>query len=195
MALRKGHGTGAGVPRVEVLPADELPPVTPAITVRRDRGPDGRFLPGNTAARSQRVRPGPRGTGALKAAPDFEVYERWGKRYAAHRREELAQAHGGSISAGVGALVESASLALAASRYLAAQAAQTGDPDLFKRSSALANDARQNELAAWELASREAKARPPEKHVPFWLDTEGEAPPPEQSASEGQPGAANGGEA
>jgi hypothetical protein len=25
MTLRNSHGTGAGVPRVEVLPADELP--------------------------------------------------------------------------------------------------------------------------------------------------------------------------
>lgn len=195
MTLRKGHGTGRGVPRIEVLPADELPPVTPALTVRPERGPDGRFLPGNTAARSQRVRPGPRGTGALKADPAFAVYERWGKRYAAHRRGELAKAHGGAISAGVGALVESASLALAASRYLAALAAQTGDAELFKRSSALANDARQNELAAWELASREAKVRPKSATVPFWLDAEGEAVPEGQSATQGQPGPANGGEA
>jgi hypothetical protein len=27
MALRSGHGNGAGVPRVEVVPADELPGV------------------------------------------------------------------------------------------------------------------------------------------------------------------------
>lgn len=195
MTLRKGHGTGAGVPRIEVLPADELPPVTPALTVRPGRGPDGRFLPGNTEARAQRVRPGPRGTGALRAAPEFEVYSRWGKSYARHRRGELARAHGGEISAGVGALVESASLALAASRYLGALAAQTSDPELFKRSSALANDARQNELAAWELASREAKVRPQSATVPFWLDAEGEAVPDGQSASEGQPGPASGGEA
>ncbi len=51
MALRSGHGTGAGVPRVEVLPADELPagvpddarPESPS-----DRGVAGRFAPGNS---------------------------------------------------------------------------------------------------------------------------------------------------
>ncbi len=29
MTLRKGHGNGAGVPRIEVLPADELPSPNP----------------------------------------------------------------------------------------------------------------------------------------------------------------------
>lgn len=132
----------------------------------------------------------------MKADPAFAVYAAWGKRYAAHRRGELAQAHGGSISAGVGALVESASLALAASRFLSAKAAETGDPELFKRSSALANDARQNELAAWELASREAKARPQGPALPFWLDADGvsvdepgEAAPGDQSELDGQLGA------
>jgi hypothetical protein len=56
--------------------------------------------------------------------------------------------------------VESAGEQLAASRYLAAKASTTGDAGLFKQASNLANDARQNELAAWELAAREAKAMP-----------------------------------
>jgi hypothetical protein len=170
MALRKGHGNGAGVPRVEVLPPDELPPASPSIADRPDRGPDGRFLPGNRAQRSKLVRPGPRGFAGLAVDPAFRPFQRWGRRYAAHRRAELAAAHGGTLSAGVGALIESAGAQLAASRFLQARASETGDPALFRQASALSNDARQNELAAWELAAREAQAR--RTHEPpaaaFW---------------------------
>lgn len=157
MTLRTGHGNGAGVPRIEVLPADELPAATPADAVRSERGPDGRFLPGNTIARQQRVKPGPRGlVGIDRTSNEFRPFARWGARYGAHRRRELALAHGGQISAGVGAIVESAALAMAASRYLQTLASQTNNPDLFKQASQLASTARQHELAAWELASREA---------------------------------------
>ena len=156
MTLRRGHGLGAGVPRIEVLPADELPPASTPIAVRADRDANGRWVAGNAAARAQRVRPGARGlldveraTGAVRA------FGRWGRRYASNRRAELAAAHGGTLSAGAGALVESAALALAASRFLYARGADLGDVELMRRASALANDARQNELAAWELAARE----------------------------------------
>lgn len=161
MAIRNGHGAGRGRPHVEVLPPDELPPATPAIAVRSDRTGDGRFAPGNEAARAQKTRPGPLGSlGYEKTDPAYSSFLRWGRRYASHRREELARAHGGEISAGVGAMVESAGLALAASRFLHAKGSETCDPELLKRASALANDARQHELAAWELAARECAARP-----------------------------------
>lgn len=174
MSWRKGHGKGRGVPRIEVRPADELPAAAPAITDRRDRGPDGRFLPGNTAARSALVRPGPRGfTAALAVDPAYAPFQRWGRRYAAHRRVELADAHGGTLSAGVGALIESAGVQLGASRFLAAKAAETADAAMFKQASALSIDARQNELAAWELAAREAQARakaaPPVDPLARWM--------------------------
>lgn len=160
MTLRAGHGRGRGVPRVEVLPPDELPPASPGDTVPSERDSGGRFRKGNTVARMAKVRPGPQATGLDTASDAFRPFLRWGRRYASHRRSELAKAHGGTISAGVGALVESAALALAASRYLHTVGSQTGDPETLKRASTLGNDARQNELAAWELASREAAARP-----------------------------------
>jgi hypothetical protein len=72
----------------------------------------------------------------------------------------LAQLHGGSVSAGVGAIVESAAQTLAASRFVHLLAAETGDAELFKQAATLASTARQHELAAWELAAREAGARP-----------------------------------
>lgn len=163
MALRTGHGNGAGVPRVEVLPPDELPPASPSNADRSGRGSDGRFLPGNGIARAQKVRPAKYGTLVLelaKADPVYQTCARWGSRYAAHRRVELAKAHGGELSAGVGALVESAGNALADSRYVRAKAAEKGDAALFKLAASLATEARQCELAAWELAAREAAARP-----------------------------------
>jgi hypothetical protein len=55
MALRAGHGAGAGVPRVEVLPPDELPagmPVDARPGGPADRGDAGRFAHGNTMARA-----------------------------------------------------------------------------------------------------------------------------------------------
>jgi len=161
MTLRTGHGRGAGSPRIEVLPPDELPPASSANTGRRERGPDGKFLPGNTVARSRRLRPGPRGlVGVDQTSDEFRPFARWGARYGAHRRRELASSHGGEISAGVGAIIESAAQAMAASRYLQTLASQKNDPELFKQASQLASTARQHELAAWELAARECQARP-----------------------------------
>ncbi len=158
MSWRTGHGAGKGGPRIEVMPPDELPSAMGSLTDRPDRTPDGRFAPGNGAARARRVRPGALG-GVEAAAAPFEPFRRWGRRYSAHRRAELARAHGGSISAGVGAIIESAALALATSRYLASVGAQTLDADAMKRAADLGSLARQHELAAWELAAREAKVR------------------------------------
>lgn len=161
MALRTGHGTGTGVPRVEVLPPDELPSATPSIAAPLDRTPDGRFAPGNAAGRAKRVRPGVRGSVGLdKADPRYRSFARWGARYGAHRRRELAHAHGGHLSAGASAIIESAAQAMAASRYVQQLAAECGDPELFRQAANLASTARQHELAAWELAAREAQARP-----------------------------------
>lgn len=164
MALRSAHGRGqSALVRIETLPADELPSATPPQTDRSERGPDGRFLPSNTVARNRRLRPA---TGGLdKADPAYRKFLRWGRRYATHRRTELAKAHGGEISAGVGALVESAGLALAASRFLYDKGSETADPELLKRAAALSADARTAELSAWELAAREAATRPKRNEV------------------------------
>ncbi len=174
MTLRSGHGKGRGMPRVEVMPPDELPPATPGAPARPDRDAQGRFVPGNRSGQQKRIKPGPRGlVGIDKTSPEFRPFARWGARYGAHRRRELASAHGGEISAGVGAIVESAALAMAASRFLSSRAAETGDAELFKQSSALASTARQHELAAWELAAREAQARPKTPADTPWLTSGG----------------------
>jgi hypothetical protein len=57
-------------------------------------------------------------------------------------------------------MVASAALQLAWSRYLSDLSAASGDPELAVTASRLANDSRQNLLAAHELCAREAQARP-----------------------------------
>ncbi len=73
------------------------------------------------------------------------------------RSREIYDAHG-YVSAGVSALLASSALALSAARYLYELAATTEDgrPGMLKTASSLSDSARQNELSAWELASREA---------------------------------------
>ena len=158
MALRTGHGSGKGSPRIEVMPADELPSAIGSNAVETHRGTHGHFGPNNPFGASKRVRPGKLG-GVDTSDPRFRPFRNWARRYAGHRRAELAKAHGGEISAGVGAIVESAALALGDSRFVQMLASETGDVDLFKRAADLGALARQHELAAWELAAREATAR------------------------------------
>jgi hypothetical protein len=161
---RSAHGAarrGGQLVVVETCPPDELPPASPSNTVRSDRDQHGRFIGGNAAARLKRLRPGLRGViGALQPDPIFRAFVAWGRRYACARRSELAQMHGGTLSTGVGTLVESAGLALAASRYISARGGETGDVQMLAQAARLSEQAKQLELSAWELAAREAKARP-----------------------------------
>lgn len=68
----------------------------------------------------------------------------------------------GYVSSGASALLASAAHALAASRFLYEEAAKASGADmleLLKTASKLSDSARANELAAWELSSRESIAR------------------------------------
>ena len=73
---------------------------------------------------------------------------------------ELAKQAGGSVGPAPSTIVASAGLQLAASRWAFDRGAEQNDASLFKLGSTLANDSRQNLLAAYELATREAAARP-----------------------------------
>ncbi len=80
-------------------------------------------------------------------------------KYRKTRMKELAQLHG-HVSSGAGALLASASLALAASRFLYERYAEGpelggGELELLKQASGLADKARAAELAAWEMSARE----------------------------------------
>lgn len=98
-------------------------------------------------------------------------------KYRKVRMKELAQLHG-HCSAGVGALLASASLALAASRFLYQDSSKDGDAATLKQASQLADSARQCELAAYELASKEGvlkrRASAAEAGMPWLLTQAGE---------------------
>ncbi len=86
--------------------------------------------------------------------PDYAKCLHQANQYRKTRQKELAALHG-HVSAGAGALLASASLALSASRYLYEKAAADGDSGLLKQASQLADSARQSELAAWEMSAKE----------------------------------------
>jgi len=62
-------------------------------------------------------------------------------------------------------IISTAAMQLGASRWAYDRGAETGDASLLAQASRLANDSRQNLLAAHELAAREAKARPGENSI------------------------------
>jgi hypothetical protein len=173
MALRNGHGTGAGVPRVEVLPADELPsPVAAPLAVAArpvERRPDGK-LAGSEAARELGRRGGEAkarkvrlvdslGLARIAGESSFAPYRTAAEEFVVHHVACLAQQAGGEVGPGPSTMVASAALQLAASRWAFDRGGEMGDADLLKLGSQLANDSRQNLLAAYELAVREGKAR------------------------------------
>lgn len=171
MTLRSGHGKGAGVPRIEVLPADELPAGIPAPS-RPDapRDASGRFLPGAgtsaLAGAAGRAAAEARQLGRLLGlwdAPDdhpFAPYQRLAAEWRASHLEQLAATvGGGTVGPGPASIVSTAALQLGASRWLHDRGAEEGDAKMLLDASRLANESRQNLLAAHELCTREAQAR------------------------------------
>lgn len=178
MALRTGHGHGAGSPRVEVLPPDELPMGVPAVAGADSRtaaSEAGRFAVGNR--RSVLGGRSKRGTSRLTARLGLSTLAE-GDAFAPYRRAaatfrrvqcgELARTVGGGVCGpGPSSVVASAALALAWSRYLSDLAATSGDAELAMRSARLGETSRQHLLAAHELCAREAQARPRAKVDPL----------------------------
>lgn len=170
MALRSGHGNGAGVPRIEVLPADELPVGTPASARPEsptDRGARGKFAPGNKLARAGgkatagKTRLSSRlGLRGLPTGCEFRPYKAAASSFRRAQCSVLAATVGGGYCGPApSSMVASAALQLAWSRYLSDTAATTGDADMALQASKLADASRQNLLAAHELAAREGQAR------------------------------------
>lgn len=171
--LRKGHGKGAGVPRIETLPVDELPEGVPAVTEEPlppsgtpERLASGRFVKG---ARSAQSKGGHALAGQSKLARSigiaggeadaaFQKYRRYAVAFRRSHVQKLAlTVGGGHCGAAPASMVESAALQLAASRFLYDTAG--GDAKKFAQASKLMNESRQNLLAAYELCAREALAR------------------------------------
>lgn len=175
MTWRKAHGRAAALGRIVVsegTPADELPAATPAHPDRTDRDAAGRFTPGNRWARLARAKAGPGGALAAldaKADPSWRAARKWAQRAAAHRIRELADLHGGELSAGVCMLVVDAADLRGDARYLSARARADGNPDLLRVASGLLASARQAERDAWATAALEAKARPAKPGAVPWL--------------------------
>src|SRR5579859_7376563 len=130
MALRTGHGNGAGVPRVEVLPVDELPAGVPADARPEspsDRGESGRFAPGNTLARKGgHARAGKTRLAdrlGLRQLPDGSAFAPYKASAVSFRRAQCAalaaSVGGGYCGPAPSSMVCSAALQLAWSRYFA----------------------------------------------------------------------------
>jgi len=168
MALRTGHGAGAGAPRIETLPIDELPagaaapePLGQAAVARDARG----RLAGSEAARALGRRGGQQSAGTTRLAHSlglaaavsdgsFTHYRRAAENFKRAQVQHLARTVGGGhCGPGPSSMVASAALQLAASRW----AFDRGDFDLGSK---LANDSSQNLAKAHEYCAKEAKARP-----------------------------------
>lgn len=167
MALRAGHGNGAGVPRIEVLPADELPAGIAGPEPHLRALPRPPYAAGSAEAREAGRRGGKKraqttalaaGLGIDKTPPEagWAPYRRAAENFAKLHIDTLARTvGGGTCGPGPSSMVQSAAWQLAASRYAFEV---TGDHALGSR---LANDSRQNLLAAHELCAKEA-SRPKE---------------------------------
>lgn len=113
---------------------------------------------------------------------DYARCVRLASAYRKARVRELMISHG-FVSSGASALLASASLAIASSRYLYEQAAAAGEGmlEILKTAARLADSARQNELAAWELCARESvakrKAITAEQGLPWVLPVEEQRKP------------------
>lgn len=173
VSLRTGHGKGAGSPHIEVMPPDELPfPVTNgqsvAIEPTLDRDSHGHFSSEGARLAGQRSGATRRkairlidslGLSRIAADNTFTPYRDAAEEFVEHHRGALAAQAGGQLGPAPSTMVASAGLQLAASRWAFDQGAAKNDATLIKLGSSLANDSRQNLLAAYELAVREAQAR------------------------------------
>lgn len=164
-----GGATANKVVAVEIPRADELSDGIPEPARQEpsgERGPDGRFLPGNITSAT-----GGRGkVGAIKLARQMGLhgescekiakYERNAEDFRRHEVARVARLVGGGYcGAGPASIIAGAAMQRCMAAYTFDEAKRTGDIDLFLKASRLTNDSRQNLLAAHELCVREAKAR------------------------------------
>ena len=189
MGWRTAHGSAKNaIVAIETLPPDELPrPNAHDMDTRlAEQKVIGRpFQKGNKAARGRRPKLANLGIDRDTIKNSKGLYSRYlayAENYRQKRVQEMRIAHG-FVSSGAASIMATSALCLAASRYLSALATQSDFPDLdlLKKSADLATQSRQNELAAWELCSREAsaKTRAAANETP-WLATE---PPVRQRIS------------
>lgn len=90
--------------------------------------------------------------------PEFDKALRRARAYAEARVEELSHVHG-AVGAGVSGLISQAAIMMAASRYLMEKAASTpaANMQLIQQAGRMGEIARQQEMAAAQLAEQEGK--------------------------------------
>jgi hypothetical protein len=179
MALRNTRKAGNNPVHVEVARFDELPAgvadPNPSTQAAVNRDPRGRLADtesarelgrrGGLAKAGQTRLSGSLALGEAFADPRFEPYARSARAFRKAHVQRLAKSvGGGECGPGPASIVASASLQLAASRFAFEV---LGDMALGSR---LANDSRQNLLAAHELCAREAQARPRKIDAFPWLN-------------------------
>lgn len=180
MSLRKGHGTGAGAPRIEVMPPDELPlgvvQAPRQAESKSERRPNGTFTKGartvqSEGGRSRRDQTRLARRLGLTPLPDDTAFVPYKRAAADFRRTHttyLARTvGGGACGPGPSSIIATAAWQLAASRFLFDRGSAEGDPKMLLEASRLGDASRQNLLAAHELCAREAVARA-EHEVPSW---------------------------
>lgn len=169
MTLRKGHGNGKGVPRIEVLPADELPAPLPVEPVQAPRRENGQLIA--SEATTELARRGGlakankkkllQGMGLAHVMEDnkFNPYYKAAQAWLDATVQIYSAMCGGALGPGPSALLGNAAIALAMSRYLT-DLAFTEQNELHARQATRYWDAmKQQKLAAYELGIREAKMR------------------------------------
>lgn len=169
MALRSGHGNGRGTPHIEVLPVDELPAPVPAEPVRVARRPDGTFANPEAAkeigrrgglAKAKSVRlVTSLGLSKLNEDSAFASYRKGAEEFHAFHVESLAYQAGGIVGPAPNTMIATAGLQLAVSRYYYDRFHDSLDMADAKMASTQGDASRQNLLAAYELAVKEANAR------------------------------------
>lgn len=169
MALRKGHGSCKGTPRIEVLPADELPDPVAGQVEQLARREDGTIADSATAkelgargglAKAQKKKL-LQGMGLVSMAEDntFTPYYRAANAWLDAVTGIYAAMCGGALGPGPSALLGNAAIALAMARYLTDKAFAEQN-ELHSRQATRYWDAmKQQKLAAYELGVREAKMR------------------------------------
>ena len=170
MALRKAHGRGAsGLVRVETLPADEQPVGVAEPTAPIERRSDGSVTAagarelgrrgGLASARRRKLETelaSCLGLADLDPSSDFAPYVQQAVDFAETQLARMAEVvGGGEVGPGPASMVQSAALALAASRMAYAR----GDVDAFAKAAILADRSKQALMAAHEMCAREAAAR------------------------------------
>lgn len=181
MPVRKAHGRAAELGAVvvyETTPVDELPAVPEGSGVTIDRDGAGRVTGSEAARRLAALRNAkPDFVRAdIQCAPDFVPYNVRRKEWTRRRVAEIHTMTGG-VSVAVGAIIRGAGWAVAFGEYLAAQGAATGDPDLMDRSVKILGRASVELAKAYEIAAREAAARPRRAaDVPWLISTPAPAP-------------------